>query len=179
MEMILLVVVRFMTLMLVRQKTAFKSLNQAEKLNIINNHFRQGENYALPKVFMNGCNRSFQRSWRQRYPWLVYSKECDGGFCLPCVLFAIRESLGTLVTTPFNRCTKVSKGCRKHEIHCYHIDAMVAYDNFLTTSRNPQKNIQVQIESKRGRTIKRNREIVKKCCKVRPFLWQTVHCIER
>ena len=92
-----------MTLMLVRQKTAFKSLNQAEKLNIINNHFRPEENYALPKVFMNGCNRSFQRSWRQRYPWLVYSKECDGGFCLPCILFAIRESLGTLVTTPFNR----------------------------------------------------------------------------
>ena len=47
---------------LFRQKTAFKSLNQAEKLNIINNHFRPGENYAFPKVFMNGCNRSFQRS---------------------------------------------------------------------------------------------------------------------
>ncbi|CAH3154019.1 unnamed protein product [Porites lobata] len=48
---------------LFRQKTAFKSLNQAEKLNIINNHFRPGDNYAFPKVFMNGCNRSFQRSW--------------------------------------------------------------------------------------------------------------------
>ena len=46
---------------LFRQKTAFKSLNQAEKLNIINNHFRPGEDYAFPKVFMNGCNRSFQR----------------------------------------------------------------------------------------------------------------------
>ena len=74
---------------LFRQKTAFKSLNQAEKLDIINNHFRPGENYAFPKVFMNGCNRSFQRSWQQCYPWLIYSQECDGGFCLPCVLFAI------------------------------------------------------------------------------------------
>jgi len=114
---------------------------------------------------MNGCNRSFQISWQQRYPWLVYSKECDGGFCLPCVLFAIRESLGTLVTTPFNRWTKVSKVCGEHEKHRYHIDAMVAYDNFLSTSRNPQKNIQVQIESERGRTINRNREIVKSVAK--------------
>ena len=91
------------------------------------------------KFFMNGCNRSFQRSWQQRYPWLVYTKECDGGFCLPCVLFAIRKSLGTLVTTPFNRWTKVSKVCGDHEKHCYHIDAMVAYNNFLKTSRNLQK----------------------------------------
>ena len=42
---------------------------------------------------------------------------------------------------------------------------MVAYDNFLTTSQNPQENIQVQIESKRGSTIKRNREIVKSVAK--------------
>ena len=83
---------------LLRQKTAFRSLNQAEKLNIIDNHFRPGEDYAFPKVSMNGCNRpSFQRSWQQRYPWLVHSQECDGGFCLPCVLFSARESLGTLV----------------------------------------------------------------------------------
>mgnify|MGYP001796329489 CR=1 FL=1 len=42
---------------------------------------------------------------------------------------------------------------------------MVAYDNFLTTSRIPQKNIQVQIESERGSTIRRNREIVKSVAK--------------
>ena len=61
--------------------------------------------------------------------------------------------------------TCISKECGKHEKHRYHIDAMVAYNNFLTTSRNPQKNIQVQIESKRESTIKRNREIVKSVAK--------------
>ena len=61
--------------------------------------------------------------------------------------------------------TCISKVCGKHEKHRYHIDAMVAYDNFLTTSQNPQENIQVQIESKRGSTIKRNREIVKSVAK--------------
>ena len=54
--------------------------------------------------------------------------------------------------------------CGKHEKHCYHIDAIVAYDNFLT-SQNPQKNIQVQIKSERGSTIKRNREIVESVAK--------------
>ena len=55
--------------------------------------------------------------------------------------------------------------CGEHEKHRYHIDAMVAYDNFLTTSRNLQKNIQIQIESERRSTIKRNREIVRSFAK--------------
>ena len=139
---------------LFRQKTTFKSLNQAEKLNIINNHFRPGEDYAFPKVFMNGCNQSFQRSLHQCYPWLVYSKECDGGFCLPCVLFAIRESLHTLATIPFNRWIKVSKVCGEHEKNRYRIDAMVVYDNFLTTSRNPPKNIKENVGAQLRETDK-------------------------
>ena len=124
---------------LIRQKTDFKSLNQAEKLNIIDNHFRPAEDYVFPKLSTNGCNRSFQRSWQQRYPWLIYIKEFKGGFCLPCILFATRENLGNLVKAPFNRWKKVSKVCGEHEKHHYHVDAMVAYDSFLATSRRPEK----------------------------------------
>lgn len=42
---------------------------------------------------------------------------------------------------------------------------MVAYENFLSTSRNPEKNIQAQIESERRNTISRNREIIKSVVK--------------
>lgn len=73
---------------LICQETDFKSLNQAKKLNIIDNHFRPAEGYVSPKVSMNGCNRSFQRSWQQRYPCLFTVKNLTAvsvshAFCLP------------------------------------------------------------------------------------------------
>ena len=123
---------------LTRQETDFKSLNQAEKLGVTDNHFWPAGDF-FPKVSTNGYNRSFQRSWQQRYPWLVYSEEFDGGFCLPCIFFATRENLGTLIKAPFNRWTKVSKVCGEHEKHHYHVDVIVAYDSFLATSRRPEK----------------------------------------
>lgn len=99
-----------------------------------------------------------------RYPWLVYSKAFDGGFCFPCILFATRENLGTLVKALFNRWTKVSKVCGEHEKHHYHVDAVVAYDSFLAT-RRPPKNILAQIEREHSNTIKRNRAIIKSVAK--------------
>ena len=50
--------------------------------------------------------------------------------------------------------------CGEHKKLHYHANAMVAYENFLTTSQNPEKNIQAQIESKQRNTILRNREII-------------------
>lgn len=146
---------------LLRQKIAIKSLSQAEKLNVLTNHYKPGKDFAFPRVLMNGCYRSFQRGWLEKYPWLVYSKECNGGFCLPCIFFSTREKVGALVNTPFTRWTKVGSVCGEHEKLRYHVDAMVAYENFLSTSRN----IQAQIESERRNTISRNREIIKSVVK--------------
>lgn len=44
---------------LLRQKIANKSLSQAEKLNVVTNHYKPGKESAFPKVPMNGCNRYF------------------------------------------------------------------------------------------------------------------------
>lgn len=44
---------------LLRQKIAIKSLSQAEKLNVVTNHYKPGKDSAFPTVLMNGCNRSF------------------------------------------------------------------------------------------------------------------------
>lgn len=55
--------------------------------------------------------------------------------------------------------------CGEYEKLCYHVDARVAYENFLSTSQNPEKNIQAQIESERRNTISRNREIIKSVVK--------------
>lgn len=79
--------------------------------------------------------------------------------------FSTCEKVGILVNTPFTRWTKVGSVCGEHEKLLYHVDAMVAYENFLSTSRNPEKNIQAQIESERRNTITRNREIIKSVVK--------------
>ena len=54
--------------------------------------------------------------------------------------------------------------CGEHEKHHYHVDAVVAYDSFLTT-RRPPKNILAQIEREHSNTIKRNRAIIKSVAK--------------
>ena len=37
---------------ILRQKITIKSLNHAEKLNVLTNHFKPGTDFAFPKVFM-------------------------------------------------------------------------------------------------------------------------------
>ena len=90
----------------------------------------------------------------------------------------MHKKVGALVNTPFTWLTKVSSACSEQEKLRYQVDALVAYENFLSTSQNPEKNIQAQIEGERRNTISRNREIIE-CCKVRPLLRKTVHCFKR
>ena len=33
----------------------------------------------FPKIFNDGCYRSFQQKWLDKYPWLVYGRELDEG----------------------------------------------------------------------------------------------------
>ena len=150
-------------------KTNLWTLSAPEKLDIIDNHFVPGENFVFPKTEMNKCKRSFRHQWLTTYPWLVYSKEVDGGFCLPCVLFATKENLGVLVNTPFRRWTKVSDICGQHQQKNYHSDAQLKYDKFVTNQRQPEKNIESQISVQRQEVITQNREVIKsvsKCVEV-------------
>lgn len=116
---------------------------------------------------MNGRNRSFQRLWLTTYPWLVYSKSQDGGYCLPCVLFSPpgAGNRGVLVKTPFKRWTKVSDVCRGHSTAKYHLDAQVAYDNFKTTAAQPEKTVAAQLDQKKRETIAKNRSLLKSLSK--------------
>lgn len=52
--------------------------------------------FVFPKVHSNGCYRSFQHKWLDKYPWLVHSKELDGGFCKFCCLFLFAKNRSTL-----------------------------------------------------------------------------------
>lgn len=71
-----------------------------EKYQFINHHYSPDVNYKFRKNSTTG--RSFQHQWLVRYPWLNYSKQEDGGYCLPCVLFYksknFRAQAGVLVS---------------------------------------------------------------------------------
>ena len=61
-------------------KAAKGRLTSSEKYQLLTNHFTPSAN-----------NCTFQHKWLRQYqPWLVYSKRENGGYCLPCVLFAMR-----------------------------------------------------------------------------------------
>lgn len=77
-----------------------------------------------------GKVQQFSYDWlRKNSPWLIYSKECDGGFCLPCVMFARAQSgcqdLGVLVTRPIKVFNKANEVFKKHSQTQYHKNAMI------------------------------------------------------
>ena len=69
-------------------KAAKGRLTSSEKFQLLTNHFTLDVRYKFPP---GANNRTFQHKWLREYqPWLVYSKREKGGYCLPCVLFAMR-----------------------------------------------------------------------------------------
>ena len=72
------------------------SLSDEQKYELIQSVWRSSSTYKFPTHEENigggkkkrKTQRCFQLSWLQRWSWLVYSEKYDGGFCLPCVLFA-------------------------------------------------------------------------------------------
>ena len=73
-----------------------------QKYTLLREHYKPSQSFVFPKVYSNGCHRSFQQNWLDKYPWLVYSKEVDNGFCKFCSLFAPNRNMpGVLVNKPF------------------------------------------------------------------------------
>ena len=83
------------------------SVSDDDKYNLIVNNTTPSTTDILPA---RSHNRRFQCSWLIRFKWLRYSKHDNGGYCLPCVLFAKTPSQcadpGMLVKTPLTNFRK-------------------------------------------------------------------------
>lgn len=78
-----------------------KKLPDKDRLWLLNNALQPDASYKYPTKEEYGKKRTFQHAWFVEFPWLCYSKSCNGGFCVHCVLFARRNiPLGQLVTCP-------------------------------------------------------------------------------
>lgn len=143
---------------------AVLALSPSQKYQLLTKHFKPDQQFLFPKIYSNGCNRSFQLSWLEKYPWLVYSKEVDGGFCKYCSLFVKdRSSLGTLVNRPFRKWVKVNKIVEGHKDTLYHKAAIECAVCFRQSINHPEVSITARINTEIFNRIKENRHILK-CC---------------
>jgi len=98
----------------VSERCSGRNIEDANKYNLITNH-----STPTPADVFPSCNgRRFQLSWLARFKWLRYSKHDNGGYCLPCVLFArsgVQPGVDpdALVSKPFvnfRRATELATG---------------------------------------------------------------------
>ena len=134
-----------------------------DKYELLTNHFKPGVDYTFPKI-ANG--RSFQLRWLNMYPWLVYSQQVNGGFCLPCVLFAAKcgyhsSEPGLLVQRPLTKFGKALELLRKHSEKEHHKLAVVRSDGFISVFSGHQHSLQCQLDKVMAERIATNRERLK------------------
>lgn len=68
-------------------------LSDAAKYDLLCNVWKLGETYDFPFVYFNGKKNRFQHRWLSKLNWLVYSAAVNGGFCINCVLFVVRQHI--------------------------------------------------------------------------------------
>ena len=131
-------------------------LTNLDKIEILEHHFRPDRNYTFPLRQFKKQSRKFQFNWLKDFWWLVYSKCMDGGYCLPCFLFASKPDgrgcqFGTLIEKPF---TDFKKGSGKdsvfinHEKNSFHKDAIVIYEDRKYRYENPDERIDNILDKK-------------------------------
>ena len=75
---------------------AILALTPGQKYTLLTDHFKPSQSFIFPILYSNGCHRSFQQKWLDKYPWLVYSKEVDGWWFLQvlCTICYTRKYTG-------------------------------------------------------------------------------------
>ena len=136
-------------------------MTDSEKYNFYCNHFTPTVNYKFPRE----GGRSFLHRYLTRYNWLVYSRKENGGYCLPCVLFArsvdTRKGKGVFVEAAFTNFKKVYEVCDYHADREYHKAAVAACDTFVEWMSGRRESLAVQLQRGMRDTIQKNRQMLR------------------
>lgn len=139
---------------------AVDQLSDGEKYALLKHHRCPPD--QLPSSFLGGCKRSFQKSWLQEYPWMVYSNAVDGAFCISCALFCPnRCAKGQFVNVPFRNWHKKNQKCHDHQTTKYHQEALQVADEFSIRIEHPEVGVVALINNRLAENIERNRRILK------------------
>ena len=134
-----------------------------EKYNFYCYHFTPDIDYKFPSE----GGRGFLHRYLRKYSWLTYSWQENGGYCLPCVLFArsidVRKGKRVLVETAFTNFKKMYEVCDLHAAREYHKDAIAVCDAFVERMSGRQESVLIQLREGARETIQNNR---KKLCSI-------------
>ena len=145
-----------------------RQLNREERFKALNNMYKPPLQYVFPlhKEGAGNHQRSFQHKWLTEYAWLAYSREKDGGYCVPCVFFCKGdEGLGKLVNSPLTRFKDAVNTFRQHSKKSYHIHSVSDMLAFMKIMNNEQTPIDHQLVSAVAQQVQQNRELLKSIIK--------------
>ena len=159
---------------------SLEGLSDMERYELLIGSWTPPQNYKFPSHReCIGCGkkqrttmRSFQMDWLRKWPWLRYSAKLDGGFCLPCVLFAKeRGELGQLVLRPLTFFTPATTVMADHNMKTYHRDAIKDMDRFRHNFEHPeqQQDCDVQVITQERQKVAENRQ--KLTSIIKTILW--------
>lgn len=90
-----------------------------------------------PRTLQSNSQRSFQKSWYDKFSWLEYSTVTDAAYCFPCRCFAGNEKNKGQIDTAFT--VKGFKGwyrgiqcLQTHQTSLVHLNSVTALNNFLS-----------------------------------------------
>ena len=139
-----------------------RTLTSEKRFKMLTNRYIPPPNFQFPgRPDKHGSQRCFQSSWLQRYSWLEYSVQADGGFCLPCILFGVgREGidLGVLVSRPLTNFKKALEELKAHDTKCTHCEAVTKADHFMKVMQGQQEPVHQQIDTALAERVAANRQ---------------------
>ena len=129
-------------------------LCDSETIKLIKKHFRPDKKFNFPVRQLKCKNLKFKSSWLHDFPWLVYSKVKNGGYCLPCVLFACKPGgrgceFGVLIERPKGVLTN-------HETNAFHKLVVAAYAERKHVEENPADRVDIQLEKQKENQYQTN-----------------------
>ena len=131
------------------------------KYHLLKNVFHPEYSYMFPTKLEYNKNRAFQYAWLQKFPWLVYSVEVNGGFCINCILFGqvtdgSASDLGVLTSRPLVNFTKAMSILSEHSTKATHLTATTKASDFLSVMEGGQQPIRQQIHHGLASRIRAN-----------------------
>ena len=152
------------------------SLTDSEKYDFYCDHFIPDIDYKFPRE----GGRGFLYRYLRKYNWLAYSRQENGAYCLPCVLFARRtdaqKGKGVFVEAAFTNFKKVYELCDFHVSREYHKDAVAACDAFVGVMSGRRESVAVQLSQEFRDTVMKNRQMLRSIVKNNNFVWSSEYC---
>ena len=135
-------------------------MSDSDRYCLIQEHFIPASTYKFSQA---SNRRSFQHRWLMKYPWLRYSQQDDGGYCLSCALFfkpttSLRSDPGVPVTKSLTNFQKALEILSKHQLTEFHKFSVLQMDDFLKVMTNQQPSIQASLQKSMADQIALNRK---------------------